>query len=449
MSKPTNDAGITDGKQEKTTTTPLVQFLKEKKAAKAKDAAAAKTAKAKEAKEAKTEKSGKTAVVIKNVPASTEKARVAKATQDAVKAINKSVASLQGKGPPQKNDTKVAPPAPAGKDSTPPPVRPPRERGSAAVANRILQRDLGIVPKDTKVRAKASTTPKDVETTTKVAPSAQNVSSQSVLNSTAEKATPTTPAPPNGPRNSRPPSAASVKPNAVPATRHPKATPQPLPGAKAAFLKHANASQGVTEELLRTAFEAFGPLTRCEIDKKKGFGYVDFAETEGLKLAMQASPVKVGNGQVVVLENKTRKVVAPATAIPVAAANSSVGAANAPPTPPNAAGSTAAKTDVLTGSGSSTSTATGSTSQTVPQPIPTRAPRGAARGGPIFNRGRGGFSPGRGNFPVQRGAARGNYRGGRGNMRGASNAVASTAAPSTAASAPATTSGTTSGPEKS
>ena len=450
VSKPTNDAGVADGKPEKTTTTPLVQFLKDKKAAKAKDAAAAKTAKAKEAKEAKTEKSGKTAVVVKNVPASAEKARVAKATQDAVKAINKSVASLQGKGPPQKNDTKIAPAPPAGKDSTQPPVRPPRERGSAAIANRILQRDLGIVPKDTKVRAKTSTAAKDVDTTTKAAPAAQNVSSQAGLSSTVEKATLATPTPPTGPRNSRPPSAASVKPNALPAARLPKPAPQPLPGAKGAFLKHANASQGVTEELLRTAFEAFGPLTRCEIDKKKGFGYVDFAETEGLKLAMQASPVKVGNGQVVVLENKTRKVVPPATAtIPMAAANSSNSPANTPHATATAAGSTAAKADISTGSGSSISTATGSTSQVLPQPASTRAPRGAPRGGPVFNRGRGGFSPGRGNFPVQRGVARGNYRGGRGNMRGAPNGAAGTAAPSTAASASATTSNTDGGPEKS
>jgi regulator of nonsense transcripts 3 len=445
VSKPTNDTGAPDGKQDKTTTTPLVQFLKEKKAAKAKEAAAAKTAKAKEAKEAKSEKAGKTTVVVKNAPPSAEKARLAKATQDAVKAINKSVASMQGKASPQKTDAKTGSVIPASKESAPPSARPPRERGSAAVANRILQRDLGIVPKEVKTRsARPSGPSKDIEVTLKVEASAQNASSQSAQKSAVETAPITTPAPPTGPRNSRPPSAVSVKPSVVPASRPPKQGPQPTPGAKAAFLKHANASQGVTEELLRSAFEAFGPLTRCEIDKKKGFGYVDFSETEHLKLAMQASPVKIGNGQVVVLENKTRKI-APAAAVSTISAKSSSPPADTQPTAQPIAGTTSTKSDTAASSGSSSVLPADSTAQAASHTVSPRVPRGAPRGGPTFNRGRGGFAPGRANFSVQRGAARENFRGGRSNVRGTLAAPGSgTASPSTSVGASTVTGSATS-----
>jgi regulator of nonsense transcripts 3 len=324
---------------------------------------------------------------------------------------------MQGKAPPQKVDVKAGPATPAVKESTPPSARPPRERGSAAVANRILQRDLGIVPKEPKRTPRPSASTKDVEVAPKVAASGQAVSSQATPKSPSDATPTSTAAPPTGPRNSRPPSVASAKPNVVVANRLPKPGPQPTIGAKAAFLKHANASQGVTEELLRSAFEAFGPLTRCEIDKKKGFGYVDFAETEHLKLAMQASPVKVGNGQVVVLENKTRKILPPATAATTTSTKDSGSPAEVQPAAQPLIRTSSAKSDSVASSGSPSLLATKPPAQTTSQPAPPRVPRGAQRGGPVFNRGRGGFAPGRGNFPVQRGGVRGNFRGGRGNMR--------------------------------
>lgn len=448
VSKPNNDAGAADGKQDKTTITPLVQFLKEKKAAKAKEAAATKTAKAKEAKEAKSDKAGKATVVVKNAPQSAEKARLAKATQDAVKAINKSVASMQGKPPSQKSDAKITSPAPASKESTPPSTRPPRERGSAAVANRILQRDLGIAPKESKRSTRPLTSSKDAEATPKVAASAPNAPSQSAQKPPVETAPGSNPAPPTGPRNSRPPSAASVKLNVVASARPLKPGPQPTLGAKAAFLKHANASQGVTEDLLRLAFETFGPLTRCEIDKKKGFGYVDFAETEHLKLAMQASPVKVGNGQVVVLENKTRKISPPTAAI-TASTRDSAPPAGAQPVSQPAARTISAKADPVASFGSPATLMADAPSQNPSQALLPRVPRGAPRGGPVFNRGRGGFAPGRGSFPVQRGAVRGNFRGGRGNIRAAPTASELVTAPNGAtASTSAATQNTAGSTEK-
>ena len=120
------------------------------------------------------------------------------------------------------------------------------------------------------------------------------------------------PTPPTGPKNARQtpnaakPTAQQQQQQVQQPPRPSRPIPQITTGAKSAFLKHANPSQGVTEDLLRTTFEAFGTVTRCEIDRKKGFGYIDFAEAESLKKAIQASPVKIANGQVVVLENKAK-----------------------------------------------------------------------------------------------------------------------------------------------
>ena len=115
--------------------------------------------------------------------------------------------------------------------------------------------------------------------------------------------------PPTGPAASR----VGTKPNQQPRDNHATPTkpsasskgPTVSPTATQAFLKHANPSQGITEPLLEEAFAGFGTVKKVEIDKKKGFGYVDFAEPDGLQKAIQASPVKIAQGQVVVLERKT------------------------------------------------------------------------------------------------------------------------------------------------
>jgi regulator of nonsense transcripts 3 len=41
-----------------------------------------------------------------------------------------------------------------------------------------------------------------------------------------------------------------------------------------------------------------------EIDKRKGFAYVDFVDTEGLKKAMAANPISVAQGTVQVMQRK-------------------------------------------------------------------------------------------------------------------------------------------------
>lgn len=320
-----NGEGVeaSDTKPEKITTTPLVEYLKEKKANKSKEGAVPKPAKSQgkpEAKETKADKvdSKKVPVVKREAQHSPEKAKVEKATQDAVKAVNKSVAAMKGK----KDASEPASPSPKAAPATPTTVKRVRERGSASIAAKILQRDLGLTPargdrgtprganptlKATGPEAERTTAPatsttqpldKPVEFVASTAPSQPN---------TALSTAPVSP--PTGPRMIKTPVQTSQSANrstSVSSARPSRLPPAPSPGAKSAFLKHANFSQGVTEDLLRAVFSTFGAVTRCEIDRKKGFGYVDFEETESLKKAMLASPVRVGDkgGQVVVLENK-------------------------------------------------------------------------------------------------------------------------------------------------
>jgi regulator of nonsense transcripts 3 len=71
-------------------------------------------------------------------------------------------------------------------------------------------------------------------------------------------------------------------------------------------LKHANPSQGITEPLIEESLKVFGGIEKVEIDKRKGFAYVDFSEPEGLRKAMAASPIKIAQGAVQVLERKEK-----------------------------------------------------------------------------------------------------------------------------------------------
>jgi regulator of nonsense transcripts 3 len=80
----------------------------------------------------------------------------------------------------------------------------------------------------------------------------------------------------------------------------------PAPTGKQAFLKHANASQGITEPLIEEALKVFGEIEKVEIDKRKGFAYVDFVDSKGLTNAIAASPITVAQGAVQVLERKEK-----------------------------------------------------------------------------------------------------------------------------------------------
>ena len=462
ITKPSiNGTEPNDAKGEKVSTTPLVQYIKEKKANKAKEASQAKAAKARENKESKTSKpETKSTIVIKgkNAPAA-EKDRVAKTTQDTVKVVNKSAATTQGaKQTAPKVETKQEikekqPPAPP-----PPTPKKERERGNASAAARMLQRDLGLLPKESKAqraaKLAASSTPAEAPSSTKATPAVSKPETnkkekEREKEKEKEKAkakakddpplTPTTSNPPTGPRASRTPSAASTtaKSAAGPSQRNAK-TPQPSAGAKSAFLKHANPSQGITEESLQTVFKQFGTITRCEIDKKKGLGYVDFTEPDGLKNAMQASPVKVGNGQVMVLENKNaqgggkraggQQKEVPAKSAAAAAATATASSASVPQAQPGQASSTQAKVKSPATKSAAPAPAT-STAATAPAEssaattpattpdAPPSAPRGSGR-----NAGRGGRGGGGGGGGGGRGNNRGSGQGSKGRNSGRGNA---------------------------
>jgi len=127
------------------------------------------------------------------------------------------------------------------------------------------------------------------------------------------------PVPPKGPAAARPPptepaAARATPPPArqtapakpAPVQRAQPPNPVPSPTSKQGFLKHANPSQGITEPLIEESLKVFGAIERVEIDKRKGFAYVDFVEPEGLRKAMAASPIKIAQGAVQVLERKEK-----------------------------------------------------------------------------------------------------------------------------------------------
>ncbi|KAF2762022.1 hypothetical protein EJ05DRAFT_482822 [Pseudovirgaria hyperparasitica] len=118
---------------------------------------------------------------------------------------------------------------------------------------------------------------------------------------------------PKGPAASR-----QAPPISVPPSVSGDAATTLAPTGKQGFLKHANPSQGITEPLIEAALSAFGAVERVEIDKRKGFAYVEFVEPEGLQKAIAASPVKIAQGAVQVLERKDRpaKRIAPTQVLP-------------------------------------------------------------------------------------------------------------------------------------
>jgi regulator of nonsense transcripts 3 len=431
VAKPAGSSEDSELKHGKVTTTPLVQFIKEKKANKVKEALAAKSAKASakaDTKDTKPEKPAPKVSLVKATP-SPEKARREKATHDAIKAVNKSVAAMSGKAAPVKG---AGQPAPTKDAATPQlPAKRERERGNASIAAKILQRDLGLGPKERRISGPNKATASPTEPAKSNAPpiakvnlpntTAHETAAQPSANSTQSSNEPkiAPSAPPTGPRNTKPTVSTTqpAKPTPAQAQRPPKPNPQPSAGAKSAFLKHANPSQGVTEPLLEAAFSAFGTLTRCEIDKKKGFGYVDFADPEGLKKAMQASPIKIGNGQVVVLENKSK----PATKAPMSQGPANISQNKAPQ--PQVQAQPSAQSQIAKVETASTQAPTPgppSTASSAPAPTPT-APRGApvnargGRGGPM-GPSRGGFGPpgraGRGGFRGRGGFFPNQHRGG-------------------------------------
>ncbi|KAL8661291.1 MAG: hypothetical protein Q9202_005716 [Teloschistes flavicans] len=347
VAKPTTvdqQAGVTTKSREKVTTTPLIQFLKEKKANKGKENAPAATAKgAKHARQASkeipqspdstTDKTSPAKAVNATTPSpdkrSAQAIMVEKAARDAPRVLNKQATT------PIK--PKVSLPRPTSPGASPqtatnsPLAEKKRERGSAIAAANILRRDLGIgtspggrggrrgLPAGSN-KSTASDPPQATPTTPAKDDSTKTTSQDDSSNTLSTSNTPITPAaaetqnqdspapqPPTGPAASRAspraPASSSSTPASNAASTPSKASPI-TPTATQAFLKHANPSQGITEPLLLESFSTYGVVKRVEIDKKKGSAYVDFEEPEGLQKAIKASPVKVAQGSVVVLERR-------------------------------------------------------------------------------------------------------------------------------------------------
>lgn len=322
--------------KEKITVTPLIQFLREKKASKGKSSATG----AKDAKHARHDSKdikstvnsgGKTAapntVLSSPKKRSAQAAKVEQAARDAVKVLNKQGEGAKGSPSPAPSSS-----APSTKTSAVTPnstanavlAEKRRERGNASAAARILQRDLGlggnsggrgarggrvgqpgtpeagISPANAKREPHPPQASKAAGITTTPAPARSTAASQSpstVPIATKANRTPTEPAASRA-------TATTPVTHVAPQNATPKVTP-PTSTATQAFLKHANPSQGITEPLLDQAFSGFGTINKVEIDKKKGFAYVDFIAPESLQKAIKASPIKVAQGQVVVLERKS------------------------------------------------------------------------------------------------------------------------------------------------
>lgn len=356
-SKDINADTLIDGstaKSEKVTTTPLVQYLRDKKANKTKEAAVkaakkqeAQLAKAKSAKDSLSEDPKKKGKDFK-----TDKV-VEKAAKEAVKILNREAAA--------KIATAASTPSSeaSGSESTATPKLdvtrvPGRQRGAVIAAHiRMLQRDLGLSPaqahrqvrRDTAdaqkaeraaavekaaAETKASTSQPAQTSTAPTAPkgnvnqsnnrrvrgknnsnlasndSEANLASSSSSIGTAGPSTPIILLKKPEMAKASPPAAPTQPVKSAPAAiaRKPPPVAVPSAGATQAFVKHANPSQGITEALLKEAMEKFGAVLMVEIDRRKGFANVDFADAEGLKKAMAANPISIAQGTVQVLQRK-------------------------------------------------------------------------------------------------------------------------------------------------
>ncbi|KAK9851074.1 uncharacterized protein MYU51_011289 [Penicillium brevicompactum] len=282
-------------------TTPLVQYIKDKKASKSKDGSGSKSKHSRAEKESKQEKVQAKKLLQRgdkeNTATSDKKSKGEKANgKESAKAAKGNAANAKAsKSSAASNSTKEPTAAPERK----------RERGNPAVATKILQRDLGLSTSGGRRRGKGAAAE---------AAASKNDSPREPTAPAADapkkdpKPAKNTPATSNATKRKDGESSTKADTTATPANppaKTPKGGRSKAPSnAKQAFLKHANPSQGVTEALLESAFGSFGAVTKVEIDKKKGFGYVDFAEPDSLRKAIAASPVSVAQSQVVVLERK-------------------------------------------------------------------------------------------------------------------------------------------------
>ena len=366
-----------DKTESKITSTPLIEYLKEKKANRGKDGSkkGSKNAQSEGGKgkggskdDEQSKKKGKGAKDDKNdKPKETVKILTKKAATEQAAEAAKNAANQINSG--------------SGSDA------PKSRRAGIAAAARLLQRDLGLSPGSAHRRARQDAAKADAESNPDSKASAANDSSSGVATTAAaseraaspapsdggsqtskangatvaksqtsgrrnrggkntEKAKPAETAQPAAPSNppmilkkklepeaastATSPEASNSKPFSTPKAAQnitktaggksggQKKAPAVSADATRAFVKHANASQGVTSDSLRQAMIAFGEVKGVEIEKRKGFAYVEFADHDSLVKAINASPVTVGETSVQVLERKDKK---PANQAPGPSAN--------------------------------------------------------------------------------------------------------------------------------
>lgn len=177
--------------------------------------------------------------------------------------------------------------------------------------------------------------------------------------------------PPTGPKATASKAPSSNKPG--PSQKKGSAQPSVTPGVVRAFVKHANPSQGITESLLKQTMESYGTVTFVEIDKRKGFAYVDFSDHDSLVKAVAASPVSIAQGSVQVLERKEIKKPTQAPAQPAAEKAST----DAPPDRPKRGGRGRGRRGGGGANASATTEASGSTAPASSAPAEASAPANA------------------------------------------------------------------------
>jgi regulator of nonsense transcripts 3 len=357
-----------DLKREAVTTTPLVEYLKEKKS-RAKESSSKKDKHSRQESSRKGKDSQKDEESSKKKGKESKADKSAKPSKDTVKILTKKSAMEQA-AEVAKNAASQITAATASQDA------PKSRRAGIAAAARILQRDLGLSPGSAHRRARQDAAKAEAEAkngATKETPvkgserpaSPEKAVESASANTDSRPGTPTTQQKAQsssrrgrGGKNAKskggddksqqttqtntatnPPvilkkkangdaavdtaeatttekSSAAAKSAAASATKgsssksnasSQKKQPSIAPDAVRGFVKHVNTSQGITEPVLRQALEAFGTVSSLEVDKRKAFAYVDFADHDSLVKAMSATPVSVAQGSIQVLERKDKK----------------------------------------------------------------------------------------------------------------------------------------------
>jgi regulator of nonsense transcripts 3 len=336
----------------KVTTTPLIEHLREKKAAKE---AKPSSKSAKEARElGKNKRKGKDVSLLStSSPEKSKKsAKGDRAAKQAVKVLTRqasNISNASSSGQSQSSEKRAnATPA-----ASPANLERRRDRSGPFNIAAKIQRDLGLGPATPRRGAKGkvstpetpangntgSATAKDGSSseTKSLTTGSQEGTRRSHRRSHKEPASNTTKEtdPQSGKRpvqptilkkpttnnttaskspasSTAPPSNSSSKPTSSPSVPSSSTTPPPPPPSSSiapkfrAFLKHANASQGITEPLLHTALSTFGSIRAVEIDKRKGIAHADFTDAAGLAAATKAGRVEVANGAVQILPFRER-----------------------------------------------------------------------------------------------------------------------------------------------